>query len=146
MNDIFFLVNTTLKTHHFHLYHHNSCMTHRKEKKKKKIKIKQKGKRWQEAGWGTTNEFPESSWAFLFWNPDRLLLLTGKCHILNWFEGVKTSDGNVVVCDFLFTALNCSLNFITREAMMEDTSSRFMGLSALKIVSLWTDSHLICVR
>ena len=46
------------------------------------------------------------------------LALTGKCQILNWFEGVKTSDRNVVVCDFLFAALNCALNFITRKAMM----------------------------
>ena len=31
---------------------------------------------------------------------------------------MKTSDRNVVVCDFLFAALNCALNFITKKAMM----------------------------
>ena len=37
------------------------------------------------------------------------LVLTGECQILNGFEGVKTSDRNVVVCDFLFAAPNCAL-------------------------------------
>lgn len=31
---------------------------------------------------------------------------------------MRTSDGNVVVRDFLFVAFNCALNFIIRKAMM----------------------------
>ena len=62
----------------------------------------------------TFNSQKKKKWSNFLYSYQLWLVQKGKCLLPNWFKGVKTSDRNVVVRDFLFTALNCSLNFIKR--------------------------------